>query len=125
MISGDGRVAIVGTKRMLFLSFANRQEAERYFRDKVFREPGFRWQMKSFEVPKGFYDAVRGSSIPEYMASEHPMHGKVPVRVHETIGGYPVDGQYGLPRPWIERLQQEIKQGTGRILFDQPSDRLK
>ncbi len=107
LIGQYGDVAIIGDQT-LFVNFGNNAEARRYFAKKLAgRLPGA--ELKSFQVPKSFYDDLLKDAVDESLAKQFPDR---PFIVHQSITKKP--DQLGLRPKQVESLRRAIIQGSGK-----------
>jgi RHS repeat-associated protein len=107
VVLGEGGRVIVQGDQMLFLNFGDTARAEQFLATRL--EQGMAGvQMKSFEVPRSFYDDLCSSAVPERMAKQFP--GR-PLIVDPTKAA----DQFGLRAEQIEALRDVIIQGSGRV----------
>jgi RHS repeat-associated protein len=115
IISEAGEVILQGDQ-VLFLNFGDRVRAERYLNMKVRQGlPGA--SLKSFEIPRSYYEDIRANAVPEVDAKKLKNRGK-PFQVDHT--GRPENStqdSYALRKGLIEELQRAIIQGSGMIEY--------
>ena len=101
----EGGMVDVHGERTLFLNFGNRARAEEFLARRLQQGmPGA--TLKSFVVPRGFVDELRGAAVTESLVYRFPER---PILVDITKA----PDQFGLRPPQIERLKRVIVPGSG------------
>jgi RHS repeat-associated protein len=101
MIEGDGA---------LFITFGNRRNAETFLATRLNQYPNTPSQIKSFDVPKSYYDDLKARAVPERGSRSKALRDR-PIKVHPRR-----EGDYGLRSTAdIDALQRAIIQGSGTV----------
>ncbi|MFF0266903.1 DUF6531 domain-containing protein [Kribbella sp. NPDC004536] len=107
LIGDSGDVKIQG-EGMLFLNFGDKERALSYYQRR--HNQGYNdTQMKAFEVPQSYVDALRDSAVPERAAKANP---RAPLSVDRSKAG----DQYGLRSCHFPALLEQVQPGSGRII---------
>lgn len=109
--------------RMLWINFGQEQRAREMLRRKIDRArrsgESTNYVLNSFEVPVEFVEELRRVAVPDVnvpqVAATHELTGG---KVEWPVLGDPkkASDQIGLPSAYIERLVDQIVEGSGRVL---------
>ncbi|MDS0526551.1 peptidoglycan-binding protein [Clostridium sp. SHJSY1] len=106
-IGKSGEVVIQDSNKTLFLNFGDKQRANDFLIKRLSQGMGD-VSIKSFEVPKEFFDKINAEAVLESEVSKFP--GR-PLRVDITKA----ENQFGLRSEQIKILEKEIIRGSGKV----------
>ena len=106
VIGASGEVAIQGEKT-LFLNFGDKARAEAFLAQRI-KQGMSGTTIKSFQVPQSALTELQQSAVLESQVAANP---GAPILVDVTKA----PNQFGLRAQQIQRLQQQILQGSGKV----------
>jgi RHS repeat-associated protein len=117
VIMSGGRVSIINDDYgTLFINFGDRAEAEKALRERLLSYPNTPSKIKSFDVPRPYFDEVQAMSVPERLSNKTRANRFKPIRVHQKVrdeNGFQT--QFGLKtQEQFDRLRAVIIQGSGQ-----------
>lgn len=107
-MDGQGNVAIVDTKKALYLNFGDPIRAQEFLSKRVIQ--GMQGAtVKKFEVPQSVLEDLRKNAIRENKIKEIDPNRTKPIIADPTKA----NNQYGLREQQIKELQSKIIQSSG------------
>ena len=107
-IGSDGSVVVSGGKRTLFLNFGDEARAIEFCQQRLANPNTPMPELKSFEVPNSFVEAIKRQAVPERLARQFP-HAPIQVDLSKTATSF------GLRPEQVAGLKCVIIPGSGKV----------